>query len=98
MQVDDEGLEGSGVPRGSGFTGFRRKATESMAVSEWKSEWSLTCKAARWKSDLPNAQRFQYAISSSISLMQRYRRGDSKLTPANRALGIEWSLAFMGKL
>lgn len=32
MQIDGEGLDGNCVPRGSGLTGFRRDATESMAV------------------------------------------------------------------
>jgi hypothetical protein len=32
VQSEDEGLEGSRVPRGSGLTGLRSDATESMAV------------------------------------------------------------------
>lgn len=52
--MDDEGLEGSRVPRVSDLTGFRSDATESIAVGcggfDWN-RWALKSARSRSFSD-----------------------------------------------
>lgn len=39
--IDEDGLEGSRVPRVSDLTGLRRDATESIAVRSVEFDWGL---------------------------------------------------------